>query len=275
MIRSAASALGAATRNAGRQSLTKCYFLFRQAPADLSNLFSGKSLLVEVESPVAKMFIGHFAVGFAAKRFAPRASLGWLLAAPMFLDLIWPLFLLAGLEAVRIDPGNTAFTPLDFVSYPWSHSLLMALIWAALFAGLYHWRTRYLPGSIAIGLGVASHWLLDFVSHGRDMPLAPGVATKVGLGLWNHVAATVTVELAMLTIGVALYVSATRAAIRAGSLGFWAFLALLGLLYAGAARGAPPPNVTVLVVTALSAWLAVWWAAWFDRNRVPRSEQSR
>ena len=65
------------------------------------------------------MFIGHLAVGFAAKRFAPRTSLGWLLAAPMFLDLIWPLFVLTGVEVVRIEPGNTAFTPLEFVSYPW------------------------------------------------------------------------------------------------------------------------------------------------------------
>jgi hypothetical protein len=216
------------------------------------------------------MFIGHFAVGLAAKRFAPRASLGWLLAAPMFLDLIWPLFVLVGVEVVRIDPGNTAFTPLEFVSYPWSHSLLMTLLWAALLAGLYHWKARYWPGTVAIALGVASHWLLDFVSHRPDMPLAPGVATKVGLGLWNHVAATAAVEVALLAAGVALYVSATRPVTRAGSWGFWAFLGLLGFLYAGAVRGDPPPNVTVLVLSALSAWLAVWWAAWFDGNRVPR-----
>ncbi len=220
------------------------------------------------------MFIGHFAVGFAAKRFAPRASLGWLLAAPMLLDLIWPLFVLMGLEVVRIDPGNTAFTPLDFVSYPWSHSLLMALLWAALLGGLYHWKTRYLPGSIAIALGVASHWALDFISHRPDMPLAPGSATKVGLRLWNNVAATVAVEVIMLAAGVALYIGATKAVTRAGSLGFWAFLALLGFLYAGAVHGDPPPNVTVLAVSALSGWLAVWWAAWFDRNRVPRRTPS-
>jgi hypothetical protein len=215
------------------------------------------------------MFIGHFAVGFAAKRFAPRTSLGWLLAAPMFLDLIWPLFVLAGVEVVRIEPGNTVLTPLEFVSYPWSHSLLMTLVWAALLAGVYHWKARYGPGTVAIALGVASHWLLDVVSHRPDMPLAPGLATKVGLGLWNHVAATVAVEVVMLVAGVALYISATKPATRAGSWGFWAFLALLGFLYAGAVRGDPPPNVTVLVLSALSAWLAVWWAAWFDRNRVP------
>ncbi len=216
------------------------------------------------------MFIGHFAVGFAAKRFAPRASLGWLLAAPLFLDLVWPLFVLAGLEVVRIDPGNTAFTPLDFVSYPWSHSLLMTLVWAGLLAGLYQWKVGYRPGTIAIAVGVVSHWLLDFVSHRPDMPLAPGVDTKVGLGLWNNVYATVGVELGLFAIGVALYLQATRPVARPGSVGLWAFLALLGFLYAGAVHGDPPPNLSVLVVSALSAWLAVWWAAGIDRNRVPR-----
>jgi hypothetical protein len=76
------------------------------------------------------MFVGHIAVGFASKRVVPKASLGALMAAPMALDLLWPLFLLTGWEQVRIDPGNTAFTPLDFVFYPYSHSLAMSVVWA-------------------------------------------------------------------------------------------------------------------------------------------------
>src|SRR5262252_2967017 len=136
------------------------------------------------------MFIGHFAVGFAAKRFAPRTSLGWLIAAALFLDLVWPVLVIAGIEAVRIDPGNTAFTPLDFVYYPWSHSALMTLAWAALVAAAFQWKVGYGPGTLAVGIAVASHWILDAVSHRPDLPLAPGVQAKAGLGLWNSVAAT-------------------------------------------------------------------------------------
>jgi len=73
------------------------------------------------------VFIGHFAVGFAAKRLAPRASLGVLMAAPLFADLLWPIFLIAGIETVRIDPGNTVVTPLDLHDFPWSHSLVTSL----------------------------------------------------------------------------------------------------------------------------------------------------
>ena len=86
------------------------------------------------------MFIGHFAVALAAKRAAPRASLGWLVVACQLPDLIWPVLLLAGIERARIEPGNTAFTPLAFDHYPWSHSLLLVVIWGAALAALYRLR---------------------------------------------------------------------------------------------------------------------------------------
>src|SRR5919198_260226 len=131
------------------------------------------------------MFIGHVAVGFASKRVAPRASLGTLMVAPILLDLLWPIFLLLGLEKVRIDPGNTAFSPLDFVSYPFSHSLLMAIAWGVLFAFLYRARTGDSGSAPWLALGVVSHWVLDWVTHRPDLPLVPGLPARVGLGLWN------------------------------------------------------------------------------------------
>ena len=73
------------------------------------------------------MFIGHYGVALAAKKLAPRTSLGILFLAAQFVDMLWPVFLLAGMEHVRIDPGNTAFTPLDFYDYPISHSLLTGI----------------------------------------------------------------------------------------------------------------------------------------------------
>lgn len=139
------------------------------------------------------MFIGHYAVGFASKRFAPRTSLGTLIAAALFLDLLWPNFVLMGWEQVRIEPGNTAFTPLNFVSYPISHSLLAAVGWATLFALLYLLATRYRRGAVVIWFGVVSHWVLDFVTHRPDLPLYPG-GPLLGLSLWNSPVATVSAE---------------------------------------------------------------------------------
>src|SRR3954463_6103880 len=173
------------------------------------------------------MFIGHFAVGFASKKLAPRASEGELMLAPLFLDLLWPIFLLTGVETVRIDPGNTAFTPLDLHDYPYSHSLVMSLVWSVLFAAVYYAISRYRRGALVIGLGVFSHWVLDFVTHRPDMPLYPGSAVSVGLGLWNSRAGTFLIEGAMFVAGVAIYARMTRARDRIGSIGFWGMVAFV------------------------------------------------
>ena len=217
------------------------------------------------------MFLGHIAVGFASKRLAPRTSLGWLMAAPMLLDLLWPLFLIAGLEQVRIRPGDTAFTPLEFVSYPWTHSLLMALVWACLFMLVYLARTRYTAGAFWLGIGVASHWVLDWVSHRADMPLVPWSPVKVGLGLWNSVPATIVVESAMFLAALWVYLATTRAKRWTGHLSLWSFVGLMVFAYIGNATGPAPPSVGALRTVALVTWLIVPWAFWIERTREVRA----
>jgi membrane-bound metal-dependent hydrolase YbcI (DUF457 family) len=139
------------------------------------------------------MFIGHFAVGFASKRVAPKAGLGPLLAAPLLLDLLFPIFLILGWERASIVPGITAMNPLNLEHLPISHSLVTTVGWGVLLGALYWWRTRYVRGAVVIAAGVLSHWVLDFVTHIPDLPLWPG-GPKVGLGLWNSIAGTVVVE---------------------------------------------------------------------------------
>lgn len=217
------------------------------------------------------MFIGHFAVGLASKRAAPRANLGVLILAPVFLDAIWPIFLVAGIESVRIDPGNTAFTPLDLHDYPWSHSLAMAIVWSVVFGLVYHAVTRYRRGAVVLGVGVFSHWVLDFVTHRPDMPLYPGSGTYVGLGLWNSIVGTMVVEIAMFAAGAAIYATATRARDRVGAVAYWAFVAVLGALYLASAFGPPPPSVAALEIGAFVAYLFVAWAWWIDRHRMMTS----
>jgi hypothetical protein len=213
------------------------------------------------------MFVGHFAVGLASKRLAPRTSEGALLLAPLFLDVIWPVFLATGLESVRIDPGNTAFTPLDLHDYPYSHSLVTSLGWSLLFALAYYAFSRYRRGAIVVGAGVFSHWVLDWITHRPDMPLYPGSAVSVGLGLWNSRAGTMLVESAMFAVGVWIYARTTRARDRVGAIAFWAMVALLVLLYVSTAFGPPPPDVKTLKIMAFAAWLFIPWAWWFDRHR--------
>ena len=161
--------------------------------------------------------------------------------------------------------------PLDFVNYPWSHSLLLCAVWAVLFATIYYWMTRYRPGTIAIAIGVLSHWLLDWITHGADMPLYPG-GPKFGLGLWNSVAGTLSVELAMFAIGVWLYVSATRARDRIGRYAFLAYIALLVASYLGDTLSSDLPHSVKAEIAwpGLIAGLVMLTCAWwFDRHREP------
>ena len=216
------------------------------------------------------MFIGHFAVGFAAKRAAPKTSLAVLLTAASFLDVLWPLLLWTGLERVRIDPGNTPFTPLDFESYPWSHSLLMAAVWSVVIAVLYRARTRYATGALVVGLAVFSHWVLDFVTHRPDLPLWPG-GPRVGLGLWYSVPATLAVEIPMFIIGVAIYARTTRAKNVWGHVSLWLLVALIALAYYGNVTGPPPPTFEALRVVATATLLFVLWYVWIDRTRELRT----
>ena len=212
------------------------------------------------------MFIGHFAAGLALKRVAPGTNLGWLIAAVCFLDLLWPFFLLTGLERVRIDPGNTAFTPLDFVFYPFTHSLQMALVWAIVFGGAYYVFTNYRAGAAAIAIGVASHWFLDLIVHRPDLQLYAG-GEKYGFGLWNSIAGTVIVESVMLAIGIWIYLGGTRARDKVGRYAFWLFIGVLVLSYVGNALGPPPPSETALIYFTPLVWIFVALAWWSDRHR--------
>jgi len=219
------------------------------------------------------MFIGHFAVGFAAKKVAPRASLAVLLAAPLFSDMLWPIFVLLGWEQVRIAPGDTRFTPLDLAYYPWSHSLLMTLVWATAFAFIYQWVAQYRRGAVAVWVGVVSHWVLDWISHRPDMPLYPGGGPRLGLGLWNSIAGTLVVEILMFGIGVWLYWDTTHARDRIGRYAFAAYVGLLLLLYVGDRFSGPPPNVADIAWSGIIATIIlIPWAWWFDDHRSPRAD---
>ena len=217
------------------------------------------------------MFLGHYAVAFAAKRIAPQVSLGTLLGAALFLDLIWPLFLLLGWERVKIDPGNTAFTPLDFVSYPYSHSLATTMLWAALCGYGYMQYTQDRAGANVVGALVVSHWLLDALTHRPDLPLYPGSAVFVGASLWDNVAQTLSIESAMFAAGVTLYASATQPRDAIGRFALWAFVALNLVLYFDSAAGPPPPDERTLAWVALAVWLFPPWAGWFDQHRKYRA----
>src|SRR5918999_1570945 len=187
------------------------------------------------------MLLGHYGAAFAAKRYAPRASLGVFNLAAQFLDELWPLLVLMGLETVRVAPGVLAANPLEFVHYPITHSLLGAIGWSVLLGGLYYAMRRDQRSAVVVGLLVLSHWFLDLPMHAPDLPLWPGSDVKVGLGAWRSVPLTMGIELLVFGAGLSVYLRATRAKDRAGRWGLWAMVSAL-LAIALSSLFAPPPT---------------------------------
>lgn len=214
------------------------------------------------------MFIGHFAVGLGAKRAAPAVSLGTLFLAAQFADLLWPTFVLLGIEKVEIVPGATAVTPLDFVSYPYSHSLVMLLLWAVLVGAVYFFtQGRRMRAALVIAAVVLSHWVLDVVAHRPDMPVTINGSVRLGLGLWNSAAATFIVENGMLVIGIYLYLKITRARDRVGQYAFWGLIVFLVAVNLANMLGPPPPSIAAVAWSAEGIWLLVAWGYWIDSHR--------
>jgi len=215
------------------------------------------------------MFVGHFAAALAAKTVAPRTSLGTLTFAAQWIDLLWPTLLLAGIERVRIEPGATAANPLVFEHYPWSHSLAAVGVWALVISGAHFAARRDIRAAVVLGALVLSHWLLDWLVHVPDLPIAPGGAVA-GAGLWNHPAAALALEFGLLAAGVVLYLRATVARDRIGRWSLAAYVTALALIQLGNAFGSPPPNVAAIAWVGQAQWLLVAWAMWIDRHRAPR-----
>jgi hypothetical protein len=213
------------------------------------------------------MFIGHFALGFAAKSAAPQVSLGTLFLAAQFIDLLWPTFLSMGLERVRIEPGATAVVPLVFEHYPYTHSLLAVLGWAVLIGGLHFLLMRDRRSAGVLGLLVLSHWVLDLLVHKPDLQILPWSDTVVGLRLWTSLTLTLALEVPLFMLGVWLYARSTRAGDAAGRWGLVGLVLFLFVVYAGNVLGSPPPSVEAIAWVGQLQWLLVLLGYWVDRHR--------
>ena len=225
------------------------------------------------------MFLGHFGLAYATKRWknehtvGSRVSLAVLFLAAQWADLLWPILLLAGIEKVAIQPGITAANPLNFTYYPWSHSLLMDLIWGLVIGGIYYGWTRQLQAAVLVGALVPSHWVLDLIVHRPDLPLWPGGPT-VGLGLWSSVSGTFIVELGLMGVGMAIYLMTTASRDRIGTWGTYVLGGLLVVIYLGMSLGPPPADPTAVAYSALALWITIPLAYWIDKHREPRQRSS-
>ena len=118
------------------------------------------------------MYAAHFGAGLAIKSRVWNAPIWSLLVAAFLPDILW-----IPLATLGIESRPSAWHD------DWSHSLLMVLVWATLFALLFIRRGRAVAA--AIWIAVFSHFLLDLPIHPKDLALYPHSTIHLGLGLWS------------------------------------------------------------------------------------------
>jgi hypothetical protein len=214
------------------------------------------------------MFAGHYGVAFGAKPAARQVPLWVWFIAVQWLDVIWSLLVLGGIEKVRIVPGFTEANTLDLYYMPYTHGLPGAIVLSLIFGGIVAMFIKGNRGAITLLVAAASfsHWMLDLVVHVPDLPLYDNSA-KVGFGLWRNVAVSFPLELIVLGFGAWLYARATTFRNARGRYAFWGFVAVLAVLQVVANFGAAPSSPESMAVTALGLYLVLAllaaWVEWF------------
>lgn len=207
------------------------------------------------------MFVGHYGVSYAAKRLDDSIPLWVLFVAVQLVDVVWGVFVLLGIEKLRIVPGFTATNPLDLYYMPYTHSLVAALFWSAAAVVAYRLLFRR-PGSLLVGLAVLSHWVLDFVVHVPDLPLWDDAA-KVGLGLWDRPVLAFGLEAALLFGGLALFLMRRPARVVSQVVFGLGMLAVQASVF----FGPPPASGAMIAAMALVSYAAFALVAWWLADR--------
>jgi hypothetical protein len=216
------------------------------------------------------MFIGHFAVALLSRRNYQLPSLAMMFIAVQLLDLIWPVFVLLGIESLSIDHGNTKLTHLDFEYYPYSHSLFMASIWGGVLGLIYYIVTGNKKGSYILGALVLSHWVLDLITHRPDLPISPFSELKVGLGLWNFPVMEIVIELSLFIAGAMLYYRLAKPRRR---ISYFILIGFLLIIHFMNLIGPPPPDVITVAWSANLMWLLIIWAWWIEYRKPTKPDE--
>jgi hypothetical protein len=207
------------------------------------------------------MFVGHYGVAFGAKPLTPVVPLWVYFIAVQWLDVVWSILVLLGIEKLHIVPGFTEANALDLYYMPYTHGLPGAIVLSLALGAIVAASVARQRGMafLVISAAAFSHWILDLIVHIPDLPLYDNT-NKVGFGLWRHVAISFPLELIVLAAGAWIYVRAAHPPIR-GRNALCIFVVLLAALQAYANFGPPPASETAMAVMALAFYLVLAGAA--------------
>ena len=201
------------------------------------------------------MFVGHYGVSFAAKPLQQRVPLWVWFIAVQWLDVVWSVLVLLGVEKLHIVPGFTEANSYDLYYMPYTHGLPGSIVLSLVLGGAVAWFTPGRRGTTAMLVAAAafSHWVLDLIVHVPDLPLYDDTA-KVGFGLWRHVVLSFPLELLVLGVGAWLY---SRTETLKCPAVFWGFVIFLAAMQVYANFGPPPASETAMAIMALAFYVVL------------------
>jgi hypothetical protein len=202
------------------------------------------------------MFIGHYGPAFGAKAAVQRVPLWVYFLAVQWLDVVWSVFVLTGVEHLKVQPGFMPASPLILYDMPYTHGLFGALALSALLGAVVALFVKAQKGAVFLSVALAafSHWLLDLVVHAPDLWIYGSL--KVGFGLWNYLWLSLGLELALLVAGAALYARFVPAR-RGGNLWLWVFVGALAAVEVFNMFGPAPTAPKAMAESALAAYLVL------------------
>lgn len=223
------------------------------------------------------MFVGHYGPAFAAVAAKKTIPLWIGFIAVQLIDVLWAIFVLVGVEKVRIVPGITLTNPLDLYYMPYTHSLIGAVAWAVGAGIVYYSFRRKVDGrsaALIVGAAVFSHWLLDWSVHRPDLPLYDN-SFKMGLGLWNYPAIAFVLELAILFGGIYLYLKTVESVSHLGHHCMLSFGSLMLVLQVILFFGPFPRSDKAAAIMALIFYFVFTAIAfWLEKQLMLRSRVS-
>ena len=131
--------------------------------------------------------VDHAATALLLKRRFPSVPMAPLLVSVQAMELAWVGLNYLGIERTTTESTVRSVADVHLAHMPYSHSVGTAvgtalIVWLIVEVGF-----RRAALGRALALGIASHLILDLVTHGHDIALWPGQPSpKLGLGLYDR-----------------------------------------------------------------------------------------
>ena len=204
------------------------------------------------------MLIGHYGVAFGAKPAGPAVPLWAYFIAVQWLDIVWSVLVLFGVEKLHIVPGFTEANPYDLYYMPYTHSLPGAIVLSLALGAVVTAFVAQQRGRtfLIVSAAAFSHWILDLIVHTPDLPLYDN-SDKVGFGLWRHVVISFPLEIAVLLAGTWYFARCLPPADQRGHWALRIFTVALIVLQVYANFGPPPSSETAMAITALFLYVVL------------------